>query len=194
MASRLISPPACNLKWFPGAPQVCSPSLSSQPASWATHKHGRGAKPCTDDTARALCQTTGRLAYISWKHTLKADEHKQPANPASLFLRFFLVASSKKCFSAPSLFFSLPPPPLRFLGERQKKSHLSSSLVHAKIINAFRGGIGGATREERRQEDADVAPGLRLEIISEERSLGLFYSYQDSSYLTCILVFTQSPP
>lgn len=49
-------------------------------------------------------------------------------------------------------------------------------------------------REERRQEGADVAPGLRLEIISEEQSLGLFYSYQDSSYLTCILVFTQSPP
>lgn len=78
--------------------------------------------------------------------------------------------------------------------ETQKKSHLSSSLAHAKIINAFQRGTRGATREERRQEDADVAPGLRLEIISEEQSLGLFYSYQDSSYLTCILVFTQSSP
>lgn len=121
MASRLISPPACNLKWFPGAPQVCSPSLSSPPASWATHKHGRGSKPCTDDTARALCQTTGRLAYISWKHTLKADEHKQPANPASLFLRFFLVASSKKCFFLLPLSFSLSLHPPQFLGGKTKE-------------------------------------------------------------------------
>lgn len=89
---------------------------------------------------------------------------------------------------------SFPPTSPSFLGETQKKSHLSSSLAHAKIINDFQRGTRGATREERRQEDADIAPGLRLEIISEEQSLGLFYSYQESSYLTCILVFTQFPP
>lgn len=75
---------------------------------------------------------------------------------------------------------------------KHKRNH--ASLAHAKIINASQRGTRGATREERRQADADVAPGLRLEIISEEQSLGLFYSYQDSSYLTCILVFTHSPP
>lgn len=127
------------------------------------------------------CQSTS--IHQLKTHTLKAHKHKEPANPPSLFLRFFLVAPS--C-SKKYLF--------QFLGERQKKSHLSSSLAHAKIINAFQRGPLGATPEERRQEDADIAPGLRLEIISEEQSLGLFYSYQDSSYLTCILVFTQSPP
>lgn len=74
-----------------------------------------------DDTARALCQTTGGLAYISWKHTLKADEHKQPANPASLFLRFFLVASSKKCFFLLPLSFSLSLHPPQFLGGKTKE-------------------------------------------------------------------------
>lgn len=81
-----------------------------------------------------------------------------------------------------------------FLEKTQKKSHLSFSLAHAKIINAFQRGTCGATCVEGRQKDADIAPGLWLEIISEEKSLGMFYSYQDSSYLTCILVFTQTLP
>ena len=87
--------------------------------------------------------TDSRLAYISSKHTLKA--HKQPANPPSLFAGFWLapLCSNKHLF--------IPPP--KFLGETQKKSHLSSSLTHARDQRCDMPG------EERRQEAADVAPG-----------------------------------
>lgn len=167
--------------WSPTA-GLLAPSLSA--CFLSTHKHTlqRYNIMHRRHVRSTKCQSTS--IHQLKTHTLKAHKHKEPANPPSLFLRFFLVAPS--C-SKKYLF--------QFLGERQKKSHLSSSsLAHAKIINAFQRGPLGATPEERRQEDADIAPGLRLEIISEEQSLGLFYSYQDSSYLTCILVFTQSPP
>lgn len=49
------------------------------------------------------------------------------------------------------------------------------------------------SREEMQEDTVEVAAGISLlHIISEELSLDMFYSYQDSSYLTCILVFAQS--
>lgn len=41
-------------------------------------------------------------------------------------------------------------------------------------------------------ECSDTAPGSSSQIISEEQSLGMFYSHQNPSYLTCVMVFTQS--
>lgn len=85
---------------------------------------------------------------------------RQLANPSSLFLpqcahMFPVAARCSQKYLFLLIFFS-------FLEETQKKSHLSFSLAHAKIINAFQRGTCGATCVEGRQKDADIAPGLWL--------------------------------
>lgn len=75
------------------------------------------------------------------------------------------------------------------LTEKLKKGKLKhTSLSHAKIINGFPGGPLEPTSKWGYRHGSRA----QLQIISEEQSLGMFNSYQDSSYLTCIVVFTWS--
>lgn len=128
----------------------------------------------------------GRL--LLWGETLRHSLQTHSLSHTHTTQRMHQLYSLPVSRAHTNIYFFLIFPPISFNWKVQKKSHLSLSPFHAKIINGFPSGPAELTSKWGYRHGSRA----QLQIISEEQSLGMFYSYQDSSYLTCIVVFTES--